>query len=48
MAPYDALLNEYEEGMNQETLDVFFARLRSAIVPLVEKSEKRPRSTTAS
>ena len=47
MAPYDALLNEYEEGMNQETLDVFFARLRSAIVPLVEKIGKSPRSTTA-
>ena len=41
MAPYDALLNEYEEGMNQETLDVFFARLRSAIVPLVEKIGKK-------
>ena len=42
MAPYDALLNEYEEGMNQETLDIFFARLRSAIVPLVEKIGKKP------
>ena len=42
MAPYDALLNEYEEGMNQKTLDVFFARLRSAIVPLVEKIGKKP------
>ena len=42
MAPYDALLNEYEEGMNQETLDVFFARLRSAIVPLVEKIGQKP------
>ena len=37
MAPYDALLNEYEEGLNTATLDAFFARLRSAIVPLVEK-----------
>ena len=37
MAPYDALLNEYEEGMNMETLDAFFARLRAAIVPLLEK-----------
>ena len=36
-APYDALLNEYEEGMNMETLDEFFAQLRSAIVPLLEK-----------
>ena len=42
MAPYDALLNEYEEGMNTETLDAFFARLRSAIVPLLEKVMQAP------
>ena len=34
---YDALLNEYEEGMTMEVLDVFFAELRAAIVPLVDK-----------
>ena len=37
MAPYDALLNEYEEGMNMETLDAFFSQLRSVIVPLIAK-----------
>ena len=37
MEPYDALLNEYEEGMNTRTLDAFFAQLRSVIVPLLEK-----------
>lgn len=37
MAPYDALLNEYEEGMNVQTLDAFFAQLRQTIVPLIEK-----------
>ena len=37
MAPYDALLNEYEEGLNMKTLDAFFAQLRKAIVPLLEK-----------
>ena len=37
MAPYDALLNEYEEGLNTVTLDAFFAQLRAVIVPLVEK-----------
>ena len=37
MAPYDALLNEYEEGMNTETLDGFFAQLRETIVPLIAK-----------
>ena len=42
MEPYDALLNEYEEGMNMATLDAFFAQLRSAIVPLLEKVMKAP------
>ena len=37
MAPYDALLNEYEEGLNTRTLDAFFAELRETIVPLIEK-----------
>ena len=41
MLPYDALLNEYEEGMTAEILDVFFARLRSAIVPLLEKIREK-------
>ena len=40
MAPYDALLNEYEEGLTMKTLDAFFAQLRSAIVPLLEKVMK--------
>ena len=40
MAPYDALLNEYEEGLNTVTLDAFFGQLRSAIVPLLEKVMK--------
>ena len=42
MKPYDALLNEYEEGLNMETLDVFFAQLRSAIVPLLAKIREVP------
>jgi carboxypeptidase Taq len=37
MKPYDALLNEYEEGLTMETLDAFFAQLRSVIVPLIAK-----------
>ena len=36
-APYDALLNEYEEGLDMATLDAFFAQLREAIVPLIAK-----------
>ena len=42
MKPYDALLNEYEEGLNMETLDAFFAKLRSAIVPLIAKIREVP------
>ena len=40
MAPYDALLNEYEEGMNTATLDAFFDQLRRSIVPLLEKIQE--------
>lgn len=40
MAPYDALLNEYEEGINMETLDTFFAKLRETIVPLIAKIQQ--------
>ena len=40
LAPYDALLNEYEEGMNMVTLDAFFAQLRSVIVPLIAKVQE--------
>ena len=38
---YDALLNEYEEGMTMEVLDRFFGALRTAIVPLVDKIRER-------
>lgn len=40
MQPYDALLNEYEQGLTMETLDAFFACLRSAIVPLLAAIQK--------
>ena len=42
MAPYDALLNEYEEGLNTATLDAFFGCLREVIVPLLEKTQEKP------
>ena len=42
MKPYDALLNEYEEGLNMETLDAFFAQLRETIVPLIAKVRAVP------
>ena len=37
MDPYDALLNEYEEGMTTEILDAFFHQLRQTVVPLLSK-----------
>ncbi len=37
LPPYDALLNEYEEGLTVETLDRFFAQLRETLVPLLAK-----------
>lgn len=40
MKPYDALLNEFEEGMTTEALDKFFDGLRKVIVPLIEKIGK--------
>lgn len=33
--PYDALLNEYERGVDTAYLDEFFAAIRSRLVPLV-------------
>ena len=41
---YDALLNEYEEGLTMQTLDVFFASLREALVPLVHAIAARPKT----
>ncbi len=38
---YDALLNEYEEGMTMDVLDAFFGRLREAIVPLLAKIRQK-------
>ncbi len=40
LEPYDALLNEYEEGMTMQTLDAFFAQLRETIVPLIAKIQQ--------
>lgn len=45
-APYDALLNEYERGVDMKYLDGFFATLRERIVPLLHAvMEKQPPTT---
>lgn len=41
-APYDALLNEYEEGMTMEILDQFFEQLRQTLVPLIARVKAAP------
>ena len=39
---YDALIDQFEEGMTQETIDRVFGELRQELVPLVEKVTSRP------
>ena len=46
-APYDALLNEYEEGLTMATLDGFFAKLREVIVPLIHAISEKEQPDTA-
>ena len=41
-APYDALLNEYERGVDTKMLDEFFATLGQTIVPLLQKIARKP------
>ena len=42
LAPYDALLDRYEEGLTMAALDPFFEKLRAAIVPLIAKIQQVP------
>ncbi len=46
-ASYDALLNEYEEGLTMETLDGFFSKLRQVIVPLVKAISEKEQPDTS-
>ena len=39
---YDVLLNDFEEGFNQEILDKFFDKLKETIVPLLKKIKAKP------
>ena len=40
--PYDALLNEYERGVDMVYLDDFFAKVRSKLVPLIKNISLKP------
>ncbi len=39
--PYDVLLDDYEEGMDQKQYDRFFKQIRKELVPLIEKVDKK-------
>ncbi len=41
-APYDALLNEYERGVDTAYLDGFFRTLREKLVPLIRAVGEKP------
>ncbi len=41
-APYDALLNEYERGVDMAYLDNFFSALREKLVPLIRAVGEKP------
>ena len=45
--PYDYWLNEYEDGLNRETCDRFFAALRERLVPLLRKIAEKPQVSDA-
>ncbi len=41
MEPYDYWLNEYEDGLTMSQCDVFFATLRSRLVPLIQRIRQK-------
>lgn len=44
---YDALLNQYEEGMDSATIDRLFGELKEALIPLVQKILAAPQPEDA-
>ena len=44
---YDVLLDGYEEGLTQRTLDPFFALLRRELTPVILEVSKKPRPDTS-
>ncbi len=41
-SPYNALLDYYESGMNTETLDTLYLKLKQALVPIVQAIKNSP------
>lgn len=42
-ALYDVLLNDYEEGFGMKELDVFFEKMKTAILPLMKEIGEKPK-----
>jgi carboxypeptidase Taq len=40
-SPYNTLLNDFEEGFNTQKLDVFFDKIKKAVIPLLKEVTKR-------
>lgn len=40
-APYDLLLNDYEEGMDRKKYDAFFSLIKKELLPLIKKIDKK-------
>ena len=40
--PYDALLDQFEKGCDMATLDAFFDKLKTALVPLIHRIRELP------
>ena len=40
--PYDYCLNKYEEGLNSQSCDAFFSKVRSGLVPLIAQIAASP------
>ena len=40
--PYDYWLGEFEDGLDRQTCDAFFAKLRENIVPLIKQIQQKP------
>lgn len=38
---YDVMLNDFEPGFNMETLDIFFNKIKTELVPFIKKVERK-------
>lgn len=48
MMPYNLLLDRFEEGMNEETYDAFFQKIKDKLVPFIKKITQEGKKIDAS